>query len=75
MEEWLQKPEWEYLLDLMLETTEEAVSALLNADPSNPAAIASAQQEVRYLGHFTDGDVARAMVEELKGRKDHEVIR
>lgn len=69
LHEWLERPEWEYLLDLLRETSDEASSALLAADPSDASAIARAQAEVRYLRHFIDGDVADAMTNELKEQK------
>ncbi len=69
MKEWLERPEWEYLLDLLAETAEEASAAVLGADPSGAAAVARAQAEVRYLRHFTDGDIAEAMTNEIKEQK------
>ena len=69
MNEWLERPEWEYMIDLLADTALEASDALLATDPSDAAAVARAQAEVRYLRHFTDGDVADAMTNELKEQK------
>ena len=66
LQQWLARPEWEYLLDLLSETTEEASAALLSADPHDPAAVARAQAEIRYLRYFMDGDIAEAMRAEMK---------
>ena len=66
LREWLARPEWSYLLDLLGETAEEASAALLSADPHDPAAIARAQAEIRYLRYFMDGDIAEAMQSEMK---------
>ena len=66
LQQWLARPEWEYLLDLLCETSEEASAALLSADPHDPAAIARAQAEIRYLRYFMDGDIADAMRGEMK---------
>jgi len=53
-------------LDLLGETAEEASAALLSADPHDPAAVARAQAEIRYLRYFMDGDIAEAMRSEMK---------
>ena len=64
--QWLARPEWSFLLDLLGETAEEASAALLSADPHDPAAVARAQAEIRYLRYFMDGDIAEAMRSEMK---------
>ena len=66
LRQWLARPEWSYLLDLLSDTAEEASSALLTADPHDPAAVARAQAEIRYLRYFMDGDIAEAMRAEMK---------
>ena len=43
-----------------------ASAAVLSADPHDPAAIARAQAEIRYLRYFMDGDIADAMRGEMK---------
>lgn len=54
------------MLDLLGETSEEASAALLSADPHDPAAVARAQAEIRYLRYFMDGDIAEAMRSEME---------
>jgi hypothetical protein len=66
MREWLARPEWAYLIALLHETCDEALAALLAADPANTVAIARAQTEVKTLRFFTDGELANAMLNELK---------
>ena len=70
LQQWLARPEWEFLLDLLGETAEEASAALLSADPHDPAAVARAQAEIRYLRYFMDGDIADAMRGEMKEKND-----
>lgn len=68
MRDWLSRPEWAYLLALLHETCDEALAALLAADPANTVAVARAQTEVKTLRFFTDGELAQAMLNELKGQ-------
>ncbi|HXH61625.1 MAG TPA: hypothetical protein VNI20_09735 [Fimbriimonadaceae bacterium] len=61
MRAWLAAPEWRWMIAFLQEAQEDANQALLAADPSDMAAVARAQTEVRFLRFFTDGEIADAL--------------
>jgi hypothetical protein len=58
---WLSQPEWGALLAFLNEAEGDALQSLVAADPSDVAAIARAQSEIKLLRLFTSGEIAEAL--------------
>ena len=66
MREWLSRPEWSYLVAFLCDSHDDAMQSLMAADPNDRAAVARAQTEVKFLRFFTHGEVAEALMTELR---------
>ncbi|MEX2244810.1 MAG: hypothetical protein WD716_13315 [Fimbriimonadaceae bacterium] len=64
--EWLARPEWQRLTELLKGLEDDALQSLMATDPRDTAAVARAQAEVRVLRFFTSGEAADALINETK---------
>ncbi len=72
MADWLRRPEWEYLTDLLDGEARGAMGVLLSTNPNNPAAIGRLQAAVKHYRSFTSGEVREVMIDELKEAENAE---
>ena len=70
MADWVRRPEWEYLTDLLDNEARGAMDALLSTNPNNPAAIGRLQAAVKHYRSFTSGEVREVMIAEVKEAED-----
>lgn len=72
MREWLARPEWNMLTELLRSVRAEVSEALIAADPGRATLVAGLQAEIKTLDYFLNGDVQEALLERQRGKDKNE---
>jgi hypothetical protein len=66
MKEWLRRPEYNYLLQVLDESIQEDLSILSNCEPTDIGKVATIQASIRYKQSLTSGEMAEIVLGELE---------
>ena len=67
--QWFRQPEWEYLLDMLQDVSNESMDAFVSIDANDPAAVGRLQGLVKVCRQFTSGGLREGMMKELKEKE------